>query len=65
MKKKHTGLTDDQKAELDTLAGLPDDQIDTTDIPEITDWSGGCRGVFHRPPVKQQVTLRPGRDIPN
>ena len=48
MKKESTGLTDDQKAELAALAELPDDQIDTTDIPEIIDWSGGRRGVFYR-----------------
>ena len=50
-------LTKDQEAELEALEGLPDDQVDTTDIPEILDWSEAKRGVFYRP-VKQQVTLR-------
>ena len=29
------------------LDALPDDQIDTTDIPEVRDWSGAVRGLFH------------------
>jgi hypothetical protein len=48
MKKARTALTDEQKAELDAPAKLPDDQIHTSDIPETTDWSGGRRGVFYR-----------------
>ena len=27
---------------------LPDDQVDTTDIPEMLDWSDAKRGVFYR-----------------
>ena len=37
MKKVLTDLSDEQIAELDALAELPDDQIDTSDIPEILD----------------------------
>jgi hypothetical protein len=44
-----TGLTPAQKAELDALAALPDDQINTRDIPEQTDWIGAKRGLFFRP----------------
>ena len=36
------------RAELDALAALPDDRIDTSDMPEVRDWSGAKRGVFHR-----------------
>ena len=39
-------LTDKQKAELNALEGLPDDQIDTSDIPVVRDWSGAKRGLF-------------------
>ena len=39
------------------LEALPDDQVDTTDAPEVLDWSYARRGVFYRP-VKQQITLR-------
>lgn len=55
-------LTPSQKAEIKALAVLGDDQIDTTDIPEVTDWSDAKRGLFYRP-VKQQLTLRLDTDI--
>jgi uncharacterized protein (DUF4415 family) len=55
-------LTAAQKSELEALAALPDDQIDTHDIPELRDWAGARRGQFYRP-VKQQVTLRIDADI--
>lgn len=51
-----------QQAEIEALAALPDDQIDTQDIPELPDWSGKKRGVFFRP-VKQQITLRIDADL--
>ena len=55
-------LTPEQQAEIDTLAALPDDQIDTQDIPEVSDWSGAKRGLFYRP-IKQQITLRLDADV--
>lgn len=55
-------LTRKQKAELEALAALPDDQIDLSDIPEVRDWSGAERGLFYRP-VKQQLTLRLDADV--
>ncbi|MCY3785077.1 MAG: BrnA antitoxin family protein [Chloroflexi bacterium] len=45
-----------------SLETQSDDQIDTTDAPEILDWSDARRGVFYRP-VKQQITLRLDADI--
>ena len=53
MKKGNSRLTDDQRAELAALEALPDDAINTTDIPELLDWSDARRGAFYRP-VKQQ-----------
>ena len=50
-------LTDGQRVDLQSLQEMSDDQIDTTDIPEILDWTGAKRGVLNRP-VKQQITLR-------
>ena len=41
---------------------MPDDQIDTTDITEILDWTGAKRGVLNRP-VKQQISLRLDADV--
>ena len=39
------------------LAAKPDDQIDTSDIPETTDWSGGVRGLFTRPETRH-ISIR-------
>lgn len=38
-----------QLAEIEALKALPDEQIDTSDIPEIADWSKAVRGRFYRP----------------
>ena len=55
-------VTREQLAELKSLAALPDSAIDTSDAPELLDWSGAKRGVFYRP-VKQQLTLRLDADV--
>ena len=60
--KREIRLPKDQSAELQALDSLPEDQINTTDIPEILDWSDARRGVFYRP-VKQQITLRLDADV--
>ena len=63
MKKKTSKpMTLRQLAELTALANLPDDAIDTSDAPEMSDWSGAKRGLFYRP-VKQQLTLRLDADV--
>ena len=55
-------LTPAQQAEIEALAALPDDKIDTRDMPEVCDWSGAQRGLFFRP-IKQQLTLRIDADV--
>jgi uncharacterized protein (DUF4415 family) len=55
-------LTRQQLAELKSLADLPDDAINTSDAPELLDWSGAKRGLFYRT-VKQQLTLRLDADV--
>jgi uncharacterized protein (DUF4415 family) len=55
-------LTSEQRAELSSLAALRDNAIDTSDAPELLDWSGAKRGLFYRP-VKQQLTLRLDADV--
>ena len=55
-------LTPDENAELDALAKLSEERIDTSDIPEQRDWSGAKRGLFFRP-AKQQLTLRLDADL--
>jgi uncharacterized protein (DUF4415 family)/uncharacterized protein (DUF433 family) len=62
MRKGYSNLTEEQRAELAALEALPDDQIDTTDIPEVLDWSNAKRGAYYRP-LKQQITLRLDADI--
>ena len=44
------------------IAALAEEKIDTSDIPEILDWSGAKRGLLYRP-VKQQITLRLDADV--
>jgi uncharacterized protein (DUF4415 family) len=55
-------LTSERRAELKALASLRDDAIDTSDAPELLDWSSAKRGLFYRP-VKQQLTLRLDVDV--
>lgn len=59
---KSKGLTPELKAQLEAIAAMPDDTIDLSDMPEVTDWSNWTRGKFYRP-VKQQVTLRLDADL--
>jgi uncharacterized protein (DUF4415 family) len=49
-------------SEAKRLAAMREEDIDTSDIPEVTDWSGAVTGKFYRP-VKQQVTLRIDADV--
>lgn len=63
MKKGSTKtLTPEQKAELDALAVMPDDRIDTSDMPEVLDWSQARRGALFRP-VKHLMTIRIDADV--
>ena len=62
MRKDISELPSDIQEQIRALEALPDDQIDTSDAPEILDWSDARRGVFYRP-VKQQITLRIDADI--
>ncbi|MBI2355187.1 MAG: BrnA antitoxin family protein [Deltaproteobacteria bacterium] len=56
------GITEEQLEELKALETMPDEDIDLSDIPEITDWSGTVIGKFYRP-VKETVTLRLDADV--
>jgi hypothetical protein len=53
MKTEISKLNTQPKAELEALVALPDDQINTDEIPEVRDWSDAKRGMFYRP-IKQQ-----------
>ena len=52
----------EENTDLLNLAAMDDDQIDTSDIPEVTDWRGAVVGKFFRP-IKQPVTLRLDADV--
>lgn len=62
MKKDNSELPPRVQEQIRALEAQADDRIDTTDAPEILDWSDARRGVFYRP-VKQQITLRLDADI--
>jgi uncharacterized protein (DUF4415 family) len=58
-------LTDRQRRkELAAIAAIPDEQIDTSDIPELSDeqLSSAVRGQMYRP-VKKPVTMRLDVDV--
>lgn len=57
-------LTDEERAQLEALAAMPDDTIDTSDLPPLTDafFARAVRNPFYRP-VKQQLTVRLDADV--
>ena len=57
MKKKHSDITAEQRAELEALAAMSDEMIDTSDIPETSDWSGAVRGLFFMSAEDQRKAL--------
>jgi uncharacterized protein (DUF4415 family) len=62
MRKKK--LSREHLDQLSRLAALPDDQIDTKDIPEapVENWIHARRGELYRP-LKQPVTIRLDADV--
>jgi uncharacterized protein (DUF4415 family) len=59
-----TPLTEEQKRRLEALKNLPDEDIDYSDIPPITEeqWKTAVRGRLYRP-VKKAVSLRLDADV--
>jgi uncharacterized protein (DUF4415 family) len=57
-------LSREEREQLAKLAELPDEQIDTADIPEAPEehWVDARRGGLYRP-VKKSVTLRLDADV--
>ena len=62
VKRRKIELTEQQKADLERLRNLPDDEIDFSDIPETLDWTGAVRGMFYRP-RKVEARLRLDDDV--
>lgn len=55
-------LTAELQAEIAVLEARTDADIDTSDMPPVTDWSRAKRGAFYRP-VKQLLSLRLDADV--
>jgi uncharacterized protein (DUF4415 family) len=57
-------MTARRKQKLARLARQPDDEIDYSDIPPLTDdfWKNAVSNPFYRP-VKKQITLRLDADV--
>ena len=56
------GNSEPLSPELAALEAMPDGSIDTSEIPEVRDWSDAQRGVFYKP-RKVQKTLRIDADV--
>ncbi len=55
-------LTKNQAKQIRALKRMKDEDIDFTDIPEKTDWSGAVVGKFYRP-IKKSLTIRIDADV--
>src|ERR1700722_20337588 len=55
-------LSKKAERELRALAAMRDDEIDFSDAPEVTDWSGAVVGRFYRP-RKTPLTIRVDVDV--
>jgi predicted DNA binding CopG/RHH family protein len=53
-----------KKANTENPAPVPDDRIDTSDIPEVTDWTGAVRGLFARPATRHISIRLSAADLP-
>jgi len=52
----------DRASEIRALKRMKDSEIDTTDIPPISDWSKAVVGKFYRP-IKKPLTIRLDADV--
>ena len=61
---KLPSLSEERKGELRAMASLPDSEIDTSDIPVMTEvqWKNAPRRDLYRP-VKKQITARVDADV--
>ena len=50
------------KKQLKVLEEMPDSEIDTSDIPEITNWDNAVVGKFYRH-IKEPITIRLDADV--
>ena len=57
-------LTEQQKRELEVLANLRDEDIDLSEMPEITDFTGFERGPFSAILERRRDRMRASKSIP-
>ena len=57
-------MNEQRRRQIQAIAAIPDDQIDTSDIPELTEEQMGkaVRGLLYRP-IKRPVTMRLDADV--
>lgn len=55
MKKKYDtdGMSEVESEAIRQLDAMSDEDIDTSDIPEQTDWTGSARGKFYDPDARR------------
>ena len=54
MKDKITKRQAEEAEEIEALISIRDDEIDTSDIPEVKNWSRAEIGKFYRPPFRSR-----------
>jgi uncharacterized protein (DUF4415 family) len=55
-------LSQKMRAEAEALASMPENAVDTDEMPEIADWSKAVRGGLYKP-VKKPLSLRIDADV--
>ncbi len=55
-------ISKEQQGRLERLASAPENDIDTSDIPEVLDWSGAVRGGFYEA-RKESITIQLDADV--
>jgi uncharacterized protein (DUF4415 family) len=55
-------INTDRAGEIRALKRMKDSEIDTTDIPPVSDWSRAVVGKFYRP-IKKPLTIRLDADV--
>ena len=58
MRKANTG----RASEIRALKRMKESEIDTTDLPPVSDWSRAVVGKFYRP-IKKPLTIRLDADV--
>ncbi len=55
-------ISKEQRERLERLAAASEKDIDTTDVPEVLDWSGAIRGGLYKA-RKEAITIRLDADV--